>query len=248
MIYTPGPDFVERALVPSGRPTSTLCGLQRLFSAGALAGSGYLSIMDAGHLDGRPIHSVFRDPEVVAAAAERIGCSALEADSGFLAVVARRFAHRTPMLLAVEEALAAKHNIAIAKELGCVGVSLDLDSDHGQTGRCSELIAEARAAGLVTMAKCATPTPAAVASLTRSDPDLASFSRMPGASASTHRIDDIRAVIASLRFGRIGCVWQMEATVPIAARAVDNDLAEVKRRWHGILDRAMDHRTTGASG
>ena len=107
---------------------------------------------------------------------------------------------------------------------------------------------EARAAGLVTMAKCATPTPAAVASLTRSDPDLASFSRMPGASASTHRIADIRAVIAGLRFGRIGCVWQMEATVPIAARAVDNDLAEVKRRWHGILDRAMDHRTTGASG
>ena len=41
-LHLPGPDFVDRVLAQSDRPTRALGALQRLFDNGRLAGHGYL--------------------------------------------------------------------------------------------------------------------------------------------------------------------------------------------------------------
>ena len=50
-LHLPGPDFVDRVVAMSDRPTPVLRSLQTLYSNGRLAGTGYLSI-----LPGRPGH------------------------------------------------------------------------------------------------------------------------------------------------------------------------------------------------
>src|SRR6186997_1241808 len=44
-LHLPGPDYIDRCLVASDRPPSVLGNLQRMFSAGRLGGTGYLSIL-----------------------------------------------------------------------------------------------------------------------------------------------------------------------------------------------------------
>ena len=44
-LHLPGPDFVDRIFAPSDRNPRVLGNLQRLFSTGRLAGTGYLSIL-----------------------------------------------------------------------------------------------------------------------------------------------------------------------------------------------------------
>ncbi len=50
-LHLPGPDFVDRVVALSDRPTPVLRSLQTLYSNGRLAGTGYVSI-----LPGRPGH------------------------------------------------------------------------------------------------------------------------------------------------------------------------------------------------
>src|SRR5262245_33279169 len=44
-LHLPGPDFIDRILVASDRPTRALVSLQQLFGHGRLAGTGYVSIL-----------------------------------------------------------------------------------------------------------------------------------------------------------------------------------------------------------
>src|SRR5882672_12800027 len=44
-LHLPGPDFVDRIWAPSDRSPRVLSSLQRMFSTGRLAGTGYLSIL-----------------------------------------------------------------------------------------------------------------------------------------------------------------------------------------------------------
>ena len=44
-LHVPGPDWVDRIFAPSDRSPRVLVNLQRLFGAGRLAGTGYLSIL-----------------------------------------------------------------------------------------------------------------------------------------------------------------------------------------------------------
>ena len=44
-LHLPGPDFVERMLAGSDRPTRVLTSLQSLVGHGRLAGTGYVSIL-----------------------------------------------------------------------------------------------------------------------------------------------------------------------------------------------------------
>ena len=45
MLHHPGPDFIERIFLPGDRNIRVLSNLQRLFSHGRLAGTGYVSIL-----------------------------------------------------------------------------------------------------------------------------------------------------------------------------------------------------------
>ena len=85
----PGPDFVDRAWGASERSPAWLRSFQALFDAGRLGGTGHLCLLSAGN----------GEPEAVAALAQEGGCSALIATEHVLATVARRYAHRVPLLV-----------------------------------------------------------------------------------------------------------------------------------------------------
>ena len=44
-LHLPGPDFLDRVVIPSDRPVPILRSLQQLFGHGRLSGTGYLSIL-----------------------------------------------------------------------------------------------------------------------------------------------------------------------------------------------------------
>ena len=68
-LHLPGPDFVDRVYAPSDRHVRVLNSLQRLFDAGRLRGTGYVSILpvDQGieHSRGAPFapNINYFDPE-----------------------------------------------------------------------------------------------------------------------------------------------------------------------------------------
>src|SRR5215467_15031840 len=44
-LHLPGPDFIDRIVIPSDRSTRTLGSLHQLFGSGRLANTGYVSIL-----------------------------------------------------------------------------------------------------------------------------------------------------------------------------------------------------------
>ena len=106
-LHLPGPDFVERILLPSDRPTSVLRNMQLLFTHGNLAGTGYLSILpvDQGieHSAGASFapNPLYFDPENIVKLAIEGGCSAVASTLGVLGSVARKYAHRIPFIVKI---------------------------------------------------------------------------------------------------------------------------------------------------
>lgn len=106
-LHLPGPDFVERVVVPSDRPIPVLRSLQQLFSTGRLAGSGYVSILpvDQGieHSGGASFakNPAYFDPENIVRLALEGGCNAVASTLGVLGSVARRYAHRIPFVVKI---------------------------------------------------------------------------------------------------------------------------------------------------
>ncbi|MHC4092425.1 MAG: class I fructose-bisphosphate aldolase, partial [Planctomycetota bacterium] len=83
MLNLPGPDFVDRVVAGSDRPTPVLRSLQTIFNTGRLAGTGYVSILpvDQGveHTAGAsfaPNPSYF-DPENIVRLGIEGGCNAV---------------------------------------------------------------------------------------------------------------------------------------------------------------------------
>ena len=103
----PGADFMERVLVHSNRNIQTLCSLGRIFNAGRLAGTGYLSILpvDQGveHSAGASfsVNSMYFDPENIVKLAIEGGCNAVASTFGGLAIVARKYAHKIPFIVKI---------------------------------------------------------------------------------------------------------------------------------------------------
>jgi len=103
-LHLPGPDFVDRVLVHTDRPTPVLTSLRRMFGTGRLAGTGYLSILP---VDQGIEHSAaasfapnpdYFDPENIVRLAIEGGCNATASTLGVLGAVARKYAHRIPMI------------------------------------------------------------------------------------------------------------------------------------------------------
>jgi class I fructose-bisphosphate aldolase len=104
-LHLPGPDFIDRVLVHSDRPTPVLASLRRMFDHGRLAGTGHLSILP---VDQGIEHSAaasfapnpdYFDPEKIVELAIEGGCNATASTLGVLGAVSRKYAHKIPMIV-----------------------------------------------------------------------------------------------------------------------------------------------------
>ncbi len=105
LLHVPGPDFVERVKSESDRRPAVLRNMQTLFDHGRLAGTGYLSILPvdqgvehSGAASFAP-NPIYFDPGNIVELAINGGCNAVASTLGVLSSVARKYAHKIPMLL-----------------------------------------------------------------------------------------------------------------------------------------------------
>ncbi len=138
LLCAPGKDWVDKVFFPSDRNIRTLSSLQRLFSQGRLAQTGYVSILpvDQGieHTAGASfaVNPDYFDPENLCRLALEGGCNALATTSGVLGLIARKYAHKLPLILKLNhnELLSYPNSydqilftsVHKAYEQGCVGV------------------------------------------------------------------------------------------------------------------------------
>ncbi len=104
-LHKPGRDWVDRILTPSDRNNRVMGNLQRLFSHGRLADTGYLSILP---VDQGIEHSAaasfapnpdYFDSENIVKLAIEGGCNAIASTYGVLSLLSRRYAHKLPFIL-----------------------------------------------------------------------------------------------------------------------------------------------------
>ncbi|MCX7606740.1 MAG: class I fructose-bisphosphate aldolase [Bacteroidia bacterium] len=106
-LHLPGPDFIDRVWAGSDRNPQVLRSLQSLFSHGALAKTGYLSILpvDQGveHSAGASFspNPMYFDPENIVRLALEAGCNAVASTFGVLGSVARKYAHKIPFIVKI---------------------------------------------------------------------------------------------------------------------------------------------------
>ncbi|MFN3597935.1 MAG: class I fructose-bisphosphate aldolase [Rubricoccaceae bacterium] len=104
-LHLPGPDWVDRVFGPSDRNIPTLRALEQMFAHGRLGGTGYLSILpvDQGieHAGGASFakNPLYFDPENIVRLAIEGGCNAVATTYGALGMVARKYAHKIPLIV-----------------------------------------------------------------------------------------------------------------------------------------------------
>jgi class I fructose-bisphosphate aldolase len=173
-LYLPGPDFVDRVVAHSDRPTPVLRSLQTLFDNGRLAGTGYLSILpvDQGieHSAGASFakNPDYFDPSRIVELAIEGGCNAVATTLGVLGATARRYAHRIPFMLklnhneflsypnAYDQIMFA--SVRQAREQGCVAVGATIyfgsPESKRQIQEVSTAFAAAHELGMATVLWC----------------------------------------------------------------------------------------------
>jgi class I fructose-bisphosphate aldolase len=106
-LHIPGPDFVDRVFAQSNRSPRVLNNLQRIFDQGRLSGTGYLSILpvDQGieHSAGASFakNPDYFDAENIVKLGLEAGCNAVASTFGVLGIIARKYAHRIPVIVKV---------------------------------------------------------------------------------------------------------------------------------------------------
>jgi class I fructose-bisphosphate aldolase len=170
-LHCPGPDFVERIMLPSDRPVAVLRNMQTLFDHGRLARTGYLSILpvDQGieHSAGASFapNPIYFDPENIIKLALEGGCSAVASTLGVLGSVARKYAHRIPFIVKInhndllvyppkyDEFLFA--SVEQAFDMGAVAIGATIyygsEESNRQIREISAAFARAHELGLVTV-------------------------------------------------------------------------------------------------
>lgn len=173
-LHLPGPDFIDRVVTHSNRFPRVLRGLQSLFGAGRLAGTGYLSILpiDQGieHTAGSSFvpNPQYLDPEQLVRLAIEGGCNGIASSLGILGSVARRYAHRIPFILKLNHSELMTYpnshdqrmfaSVRQAFEMGAVGVGATVYFGSEHARRQLEIVRDAFEAahrlGLVTVLWC----------------------------------------------------------------------------------------------
>ncbi|PWT95829.1 MAG: fructose-bisphosphate aldolase, partial [Candidatus Melainabacteria bacterium] len=106
-LHLPGPDFVDRIVAQSDRSPRVLRSIQAILNHGRLAGTGYVSILpvDQGieHSAGASFakNPIYFDGENIVKLAIEGGCNAVASTYGVLGSVARKYAHKIPMIVKI---------------------------------------------------------------------------------------------------------------------------------------------------
>lgn len=106
-LHLPGGDFIDRVWLNSDRSPQVLRSLQAMYGHGRLAGTGYVSILpvDQGieHSAGASFapNPAYFDPENIVRLAIEGGCNAVASTFGVLGIVARKYAHKIPMMVKI---------------------------------------------------------------------------------------------------------------------------------------------------
>ena len=110
-LHLPGGDFIDRVWMSSDRSPQVLRSLASMFNNGRLARTGYLSILpvDQGieHSAGASFakNPQYFDPENIVKLAIEGGCNAVASTFGVLGAVARKYAHKIPMMVKINHFL-----------------------------------------------------------------------------------------------------------------------------------------------
>ncbi|MDP2304082.1 MAG: class I fructose-bisphosphate aldolase [Ignavibacteria bacterium] len=175
-LHLPGSDFVDRIFAASDRNINVLRNLQSLFNSGRLAGTGYMSILpvDQGieHSAGASFapNPDYFDPENIVKLAMEGGCNAVASTLGVLGIVARKYAHKIPLILKINhnELLTYPNKfdqimfagVEQAYDMGCaaVGATIYFGSEESsrQIIEVSEAFQYAHELGLATILWCYT--------------------------------------------------------------------------------------------
>lgn len=173
-LHAPGPDFIDRVMSQSDRGPAVLRNLASVYNHGRLAGTGYLSILP---VDQGIEHSAaasfapnpdYFDPENILELAIEGGCNAVATTYGVIGSVARKYAHKVPMILKVNhnELFSYPNHpdqtlFTTAKrafEMGCIAVGATIywgsPDSRRQLQEISKLFAEAHALGMFTVLWC----------------------------------------------------------------------------------------------
>ena len=173
-IQAPGPNFVEEVYGISDRNIPTMRSLSALFSHGRLGGTGYLSILpvDQGieHSGGASFapNPDYFDPANILELALEGGCNAVASTFGVLGSVARRYAHRIPLVLKLNhnELLTSPNTydqvlfaqVQDAWNMGCVGVGATIyfgsSDSRRQIAEVSQAFSMAHELGMATILWC----------------------------------------------------------------------------------------------
>jgi fructose-bisphosphate aldolase, class I len=170
----PSPSYVDDIFTHTDRSNRVVGNLQRMFSCGRLANTGYLSILpvDQGieHSAGAsfaPNPQMF-DPEHIVRLAIEGGCSAVASTYGVLGLVARKYAHKIPFMVKINhnELLSYPNTydqtlfgtVKQCIDMGALGVGATVywgaPESRRQLSEISEAFAEAHANGLFTVLWC----------------------------------------------------------------------------------------------
>jgi len=171
MLHLPGPDYVDRVMVQTDRPSAVLRNMQTIFNTGRLAGTGYLSILpvDQGieHSAGASFapNPIYFDPENIIKLAIEGNCNAVASTLGVLGSVSRKYAHKIPFIMKInhnelltypaiyDQTLFA--SVQQAFELGAVAIGATVyygaPEARRQIQEVSEAFAYAHELGMVTV-------------------------------------------------------------------------------------------------
>ena len=173
-LHLPGPDFVDRVLLASDRPTNVLRNLQWLLQSGRLSGTGYVSILP---IDQGIEHSaaasfapnpMYFDPGNLVRLAIEGGCNAIASTIGALGSVSREYAHRFPFIVKLNhnELLTYPNSydqimfgsVQRAHELGAAGVGATVyfgsPESRRQIVEVAEAFEDAHRRGMFTVLWC----------------------------------------------------------------------------------------------
>ncbi len=173
-LHLPGPNFIDDVFTHTNRGPAVLRNLAALFGHGRLRGTGHVSILpvDQGieHSGGASfgLNPDYFDPANIMELAMEGGCNAVATTYGVLAAVARRTAHKIPLILKLNHNESLSYpplndqtrfaSVKQAFDMGCVGVGATVYwGAHGsrrQLQEISDAFAQAHELGLFTILWC----------------------------------------------------------------------------------------------
>lgn len=173
-LHLPGPDYLDRVFSFTDRSPTVLRNLASMFNHGRLAGTGYLSILpvDQGieHSAGASFapNPAYFDPAAIVELAIEGGCNAVATTYGVLGAVARKYAHKIPLVMKFNHNELLSYpttydqtffgSVDRAFEMGCVGVGATIywgsEESRRQLQEVSAAFERAHELGLFTILWC----------------------------------------------------------------------------------------------